>query len=249
MALDANAVTDGLYSAFEHHAAPRKIECSPYKSREDVRTYADLVTFPLREAPAEVIGPYAGSAIYTVGSESDYRHFLPRILEIALHDHGWLGFEPWSIAHKLIYAGWEKWTPAEIEALRCYFVFGLESAAKQHPNQGCEFDSWLVATLTLGEPAEAVLKLSLLQNSSNTTCNLAYMVITHQKELIKNGNLGSDIWEYVPAPEQQSVLQFLASDQFTELLIVHGAQASEDDTFAYFSPALAIIEQLRADQR
>ena len=64
------------------------MEASPLRDAREILMVLSAV--PLRELTGEQVGPYSGWAMTTVGNERDYRHFLPRILELAVVDPVWL---------------------------------------------------------------------------------------------------------------------------------------------------------------
>ena len=72
---------------------------------------------PLREQTANQLGYYAFCAMDTLGDASDYRHFLPRILEHSLSQNSVPGFEPWLITGKLKHKGFGTLPSRELEAL------------------------------------------------------------------------------------------------------------------------------------
>ena len=242
--LDPQELIDPLYEAFAANSAPRRIECSPAKSEADRKSYDQLLANPLRQAPPEIVGPYASSAPYTVGDVDDYRHFLPRILEIALFEQGWTGFEPWAIANKLVYGNWLSWPRREVEILRCYFAAGFEQAAARPFGVFCQFESWLVAILTLGEDAQSQIKFAISIGRGHAVGSLARIIVDHQKHLIRNNDFEESIWNSVPENERTEVVSFLGSKAMQDLLVEYGLRANDDDRFMLFEPALNIVEQM-----
>jgi hypothetical protein len=113
------AAVDELYCAFARPKPPKAIDhCSHCISAARVKQL--LAPVPLREVPVEAFLSYTMSAADTVGGASDFRYFLPRILDIALtggfggypdlkfilcrfvHDHfGRAGAEYWLTARNL----------------------------------------------------------------------------------------------------------------------------------------------------
>src|SRR5690348_5088149 len=87
------------YAAFAAKPRPQKLEASPL--RDPGAILATLTAAPLRELTGEQIRPYSGWAMTTVGTDRDYRDFLPRIFELAVIDPVWLGAEPPIMASRL----------------------------------------------------------------------------------------------------------------------------------------------------
>lgn len=81
---------------------------------------ADLTSAPLRDLTPQKLDNFAGSALYTVGTELDYKHFLPRILELMVSAQGY-GFDASLTARKLGYAHFKSWPADEIATVREVF--------------------------------------------------------------------------------------------------------------------------------
>lgn len=94
---------EGLYAAFAHYPLKPHLDNCPHCS--DARDDKILHAAPLRELTAEQLGFYAFSSMYTMGDGMDYRHFLPRILELSLTSNVNPGLDPWHITDKLNYTG------------------------------------------------------------------------------------------------------------------------------------------------
>ena len=104
-----------LYTVFACYRRPSRLDASP--ARDPVKILGDLTSVPLRELPADSLGAYAGHAMTTVGSDCEYRHFLPRIIELSITPHGWMGLEPEQIAGNLNYGRWRTWPADAQEAI------------------------------------------------------------------------------------------------------------------------------------
>jgi hypothetical protein len=113
---------DALYRAFERHPLKRIVGCDHCVSPEEI---AALSSAPLALLDVEVIGRYAFKAMSTWGDEADYRHFLPRILELACeHAPPWPGFDLDLVARKILDAGWREWKSDERAAVERYLNAG-----------------------------------------------------------------------------------------------------------------------------
>lgn len=76
---------------------------------------------PLDELTEEDLGRYAFKALTTWGSLADYKHFLPRILELSLRGGDEPGMDPLVIAGKLEMGRWHEWPAPERAAIQHYF--------------------------------------------------------------------------------------------------------------------------------
>lgn len=106
-----------IYSAFEHYPLKEYIEYCPHCGGVEEKEH-HLHRAPLNELTPEDLGPYASDALNLWGDSTDYRHFLPRIIELSLSPNIELGFEPWVIGSKLIYANWDSWPTLEKGAIQ-----------------------------------------------------------------------------------------------------------------------------------
>ncbi len=126
MSEDWRQAIEHLYAVFACYRRPSMMDASP--TRDAVAMMRDLTSAPLRELSPEALGAYAGSALTTVGSEGDYRHFLPRIIELSITSHGWMGLDPEVIAGRLIYGHWRQWADdAQTAILRAFAAAWIET--------------------------------------------------------------------------------------------------------------------------
>jgi len=92
-----------LYTTFAPYVLRHPVEgCSCCILPSDQRRLAD---YPLHELPAENLREYAFSALTTWGDSDDFRHFLPRIFELAAFEPGHL-LDLEIVFEKLRYAHW-----------------------------------------------------------------------------------------------------------------------------------------------
>jgi hypothetical protein len=145
---------DVAYDAFASVPRPKYMDASPYRDGDAI--LRELTSVPLRQLPEKVIGPYAGWAITTVGSGSDYAHFLPRILELAAFQNCWMGSEPAVIADRLKRAHWERWTAARRQAIIAVFRRAFHASLESYI--GGTPDEWLCGLAGLGQPIAVFLR-------------------------------------------------------------------------------------------
>lgn len=141
------AAIDHLYEVFACYRRPTTLEAAP--TRDPVAILRRLTSAPLRELPAEALGTYAGQAMTTVGSESEYRHFLPRIVELSIAIQGSTGLEPEQIAGKLEYGRWRTWPEDAQTAIVRAFTAAWHKTRVQTPDLG-DASSQLCALAILG---------------------------------------------------------------------------------------------------
>lgn len=108
--------TATLYEAFRGYPLKPKIEGCPHCELDSAE--ASLHARPLHELRWADLGVYPFKAMTTFGDESDFKHFLPRILELYVLDHEAAHYDVAVIFDKLNYASWTSWPETETQAIR-----------------------------------------------------------------------------------------------------------------------------------
>lgn len=105
-----NAV-EALYAAFGRYQGTHVEGCPHCVSFEDS---ASLRRAPLRQLGGE-LHRYLFKAMTTWGTEDDFKHFLPRLLELFASSS-----DAWLLCDKLAYARWRSWPETEQRAVEGY---------------------------------------------------------------------------------------------------------------------------------
>src|SRR5215475_3349421 len=111
--ITVEALINQLYSVFGAYPRPHDFaacECCMSADEKSV-----LLTKPLRELTADELTEYAADAFLTVGELLDFKYFLPRIFELAMHDE-FLWPDAEVVMGKLSLAQWLEW-PLEEQAV------------------------------------------------------------------------------------------------------------------------------------
>ncbi|CAL9517398.1 hypothetical protein SUDANB121_03784 [Nocardiopsis dassonvillei] len=107
-----------LYAVFSRHPLAARIDGCPHcVTDEDQRM---LRGSPLRELGEDDLRRFVAKALTTWGGVDDLRHFLPRILDLALPGGGLIDID--TVAAKLDLARWWQWPADERAAVRACFV-------------------------------------------------------------------------------------------------------------------------------
>ncbi len=117
----SEAIED-LYQVFASYPLRQNMPaCSCCVAPEEISA---LLSRPLRELDEQHLDHFAFSATTTWGEPADYKHFLPRILELAGRPGKSceLGLELWIVAGKLADNRWTDWPMPEREALARWFM-------------------------------------------------------------------------------------------------------------------------------
>ena len=127
---------DGLYAAFADRKRPKNIDyCTHCVSPDNVDRL--LAAGPLREIPAETLRSYTVDVLSTVGSVADFRHFLPRILQITVTG-GFDGYPDLDLVmSKFVLGEWRGWPASEQRAVSA-FLYALWSTTLTGADSGAE---------------------------------------------------------------------------------------------------------------
>src|SRR5215207_7135536 len=135
--------TERLYRTLAAHplrpviaACPHCVESGtiPTADREAMRQAA------LRSLDADHLRRYTTSALTTWGDDVDFRHFLPRLLELAAAE-AFDDFVRWVLLSKLTYAVWRTWPEPERRAIEAFLFAVWERVLAAPPHAG----RWVVA--------------------------------------------------------------------------------------------------------
>jgi hypothetical protein len=137
------SVSDALtnvYTAFAGVPKPAQIPACPCCL--NAAQVCALLDTPLRHLTPEQLTPYGSAVLLTSGSVADFKYFLPRILDISLHERFWCPDRE-VILGKLTLADWKSWPRTEIQPLLTLFEAAFDEAVVA--DDGWDVDSWLCA--------------------------------------------------------------------------------------------------------
>jgi hypothetical protein len=109
---------DELYAAFQCYPLQDKIDGCPHCELD--KSEKSLHGRSLRELTWSDFGVYPFKAMTTFGDVNDFKHFLPRLLELYVTAHAGSFYGVEILFEKLQYAHWETWPASEIKAVRNY---------------------------------------------------------------------------------------------------------------------------------
>jgi len=132
-----------LYEAFREYPLKSKIDACPHCELESVE--ASLHTRPLRELGWAELGLYTFKAMTTFGDAIDFKHFLPRILELYVLDHDGAPYDVFVVFEKLNYTAWQSWPDSEVVAVRQFVAAWRRALAAAQHDSGEE--GWKLAEL------------------------------------------------------------------------------------------------------
>lgn len=211
---------DDLYATFKKYKQPTVLDAPPH--REPEKLLRQLGSVGLRDLQPEQIGSYAGWALTTVGGADEYRHFLPRIVELAAHSPfpSWGGFEPCSIARRLWYAGWKEWPATEQEAIKAAFLSAWDYALNRWPD-GADAIGWLEGIALAEINLAQALELWLRSPTPKAMLRCADFAI-------KDGTL-SNRWKDIKPEIRARVVEWLLTAPVRGRLLETAADAALDE--------------------
>lgn len=168
---------EALYVAFAQVQMPERVEgCTNCCTSE--AELAGLLAVPLRELAPEALDAYACNACDTVGSEPDFRYFLPRIFELAAAEAWGFPDGAWAI-RRLRLTGWQCWDAAEQAAVRAFLMVWWREALERAQGFGYdEFDDVLATLLAIDNEPGPYLE-AWLTAGPEALLRLARFVIEH----------------------------------------------------------------------
>lgn len=143
MKKELNIAVQNLYDVFSiYHLDAKRLKehsCPCCVTDEEIR---EIVVKPLRQLSEDELGHFSKSAISTFGCVEDYKHYLPRILELLQYPKSEFLFD-FTCFEKLNYSEWETWPMEEQNAIGNYFMT-LWSTIINDKNATCyQFDGVL----------------------------------------------------------------------------------------------------------
>ncbi|WP_256754062.1 hypothetical protein [Mesorhizobium sp. Mes31] len=207
---------DDFYTAFSPYPRPHTMHASPL--RDTVALLKTLSSAPLRNLAGEQIDPYASYALTTVGDVDDYKHFLPRMLELAVHEQRWPGTQPTSIVLRLKRARWLDWPTREQAAIRALFDAACSQVILAHPDEE-EAGNWICAYACLDLDLAPILEQWLVTPSIDAALQLAQFMQHDAKFVFENDTSERAIWSYVDETEIHRMRRWLLGPPVHKMLL------------------------------
>lgn len=195
------------------------MDFSPYKSPDIAER---VLSRPCRELDDDHIGPYAGSAILTVGGPDDYRYFLPRILELSITNGVWIGADPPIVADHLVRADWRKWSTEQQAAVQRFFDEAYGWSVGAPLDSVAAADLWLCGNLLLDKEPSDLLSIWRGNDSPEAAYRLAEFRSSSAASLERNER--PPFWEDLSARNWEAVVMWLldpATRQQIEAALAH----------------------------
>jgi hypothetical protein len=110
-----DASLERLYSVYARYPLPQNTDfCDHCVSLDDI---ANVRSKPLRDLTASDLEVYAEKGLSTWGDLAEFKHFLPRLLELAAREDDFGSLHSWSVLSK-VSVRWADWPYDERKAIR-----------------------------------------------------------------------------------------------------------------------------------
>jgi hypothetical protein len=187
--------TEKLYSVFSRYPLKPHIDGCPCCVHEEDQ--ALIRSLPLRQLTAEDLGRYAYKALFTWGDVDDFRHFLPRLLELVAGypPFGWIDAEP--LLGRLAYADWREWPQREQTAIESFLWLRWNVGLTLDTSE-FEADGWLCGVALAGVETSRYIDAWRTSTAPTTLGHIAEF-LRWNSDLLARGKLGSPFYDHHPA--------------------------------------------------
>jgi hypothetical protein len=191
--------TEDLYRAFAGCRLGPHVEGCPHCVTDF--DHARIYSRPLRLLTAGDLARYAFKAMTTWGDEHDFRHFLPRILELMVSGDPdwWVDTEV--VLGKLARANWRTWPEREQAAVRSFLRVRWSVGLSQDAADGTEradspfdADTWLCGVAVAGDELAPYIEAWRRRGATNTIGHVAAFLESNP-DLLTHGTLGNAFWD------------------------------------------------------
>lgn len=193
-----------LYAAFQDYPLPASTY--PCPCCHSVDSERPLYSRPLRELREEDLEQYARDALLVWGGVNEFRHFLPRVFEIAALGSGFRRTEREIVFSKLYYGEWNAWPRKEQEAVQQFLLALWRRALEESPSDDLSepprIAEWLCVLAQIRSGFTPYFTEWLSQSSPNAAWNLAATIYRTALPHPHQGNL-PPFWQDHIAEAQQ----------------------------------------------
>ncbi len=197
-----NEAIERLYSTFGSYPLRARIDSCPCcRGPQETR---HLHTKALKDLTAEDLELYAFRAMTTVGDVDDFRHFLPRILELLLSSDFPVDREV--VLGKLRYAAWTEWPANESRCVQAYlaelWIWTRRQPPDPYPYISAEIGRWLCAIARAEDDLGPYLEAWAGDREQAAQANILRF-IRDERQALDGSQPPGAFWEEAPIQWQQ----------------------------------------------
>lgn len=209
---------ENLYEVFSKYPGNSKMQASPNYGNID-QWNSGLFSKPLTALDEEDLSLFTGKVLTTWGELDDFKHFLPRILELTSQLNP--PYEVQVVYHKLDYAKWQDWDLDEREAIiefnRALWISLLNNRSEKAYR---EFSEYFYSLFYSHPKPSGLLELWDRETSNEADIHLAKFIYVEGHKLFEDhvdmeneniAQLGS--WLLSPAKLQRLQKAFFENEQ------------------------------------
>lgn len=244
---ELNQLIARLYETFSGYPGWNGMaHCSHCVDQKDIKK---LLQSPLEKLTFEELEKYFWKAITTWGDVDDFKHFLPRLLELAANAEDNF-MDVWLIGTKLRYGNFENWSSAEQEAVTCFFeslwsrhLSGMADDFDINCGGKDNTDNYLQCFSYAYPDIQRFLDIWHNQTSISALRRLVHFVISHIEPLTGKKRL----WDNYDVPAgQQQVIAFLLDEKTRHKLESAFFKYADSPFAAEFSEGIKKLEWIRS---
>jgi hypothetical protein len=165
-------IIENLYATFASYPLRDDTDACPCcHSPDDEKR---LHRTSLRKLNPRDLEKYATDALFVWGNETDFKHFLPRIFELAAV-HGEEFVDPEVVFNKLHHGDWRHWPDVEQSAVEQFFhaLWRCILDGQPHEYYGWQIEGWLCGIAQAVADLSPYLKTWGAMETENAKLNLA----------------------------------------------------------------------------
>ena len=234
-----NHSIENLYKVFAKYGATDMTGSPLY---EDLPKWnKEILSKPLRELDEDDLSRFTGKAMTTWGSPNDYKHFLPRILELTAELR--TPYEIWIAFDKLTLAEWQNWTEEEQNVIHNFMIFLWENIVNDNSEKAeWEFKDYFSAIAHFYPNFTDLLNIWTESESKAGTKHLANLIVDEQTTLFDRKKISGF---YDKTENVEELIKWILSDKILDKIQRKYFEFETED----FAEKISWAEQIITNER
>lgn len=232
-----------LYREFERY--PLRPSTEPCLHCHEPHEEQPLHEHLLRDLTADQLSGFASEALMVWGNEVDFKHFLPRILEITVTEEAfdWPDIE--SLFGRLAYGRWSDWPAPEREAIEQFLHSFWRAGLAEYPSRH-DIGSMLTAIADTGVDLQPFLETWLTEPGEAPLRHLAEFAQHHASLLLTRDRLSNAFWGVEQRGQADTLKSWIMTGKPRERLVDAFFASSTSEVEEDLSVAVRVLEALEA---